>query len=764
MKSPLGATLTLPTTRAAFILAGLLGIALCQVRLLGIWGVESALVLGIALPPLAAAIGARAVVICRRNGYAVTATRLLCTAASVSSLVLVIPVLMLAMNAFRVKNCAPLEGLFFILLGPGFGVLFATLTGLVVSAAMPWPRIATITAIAIPVGALAVSAYSLYATPALFAYGHFFGFYGGTLYDEEMSIPVPLLILRVATVSWAAGFGLLWVGLYNPERIRLLLSTKLPRLVCALLGAAVCLVTGLTFFFHGEQLGLSTSRGNLEKALGGRIEGRKCTIIFPRELDPREAGRLGQECDFRVEQMEGWLGVRQKTRITAFFFRSPESKRDLMGAAQTNVAKPWRDEIYLLLTPWPHPAIAHEIAHVVAKNAARGPLGLSASMGGLWLNPTLIEGLAVAAAWNVSDGMTPHQWARAMVETGLAPPLQQVIGASFLRQPKQQAYTLAGSLIRYIGDKYGSGALRRIYASGDIASALDVPFEKLLGQWRAEISRIPLPDGARERARGLFSGKSIFSEICPHQVAILRAQLHEELGANNSNGAVAACRAILKVNPNDDAVRTALISALAKGDRLQAAHLELDRLIQSGRTPAPFIVRARAALGDAAWRTGRAEDALGIYRSLLTEPLSEDARRTVEVKIGALSAGGEQSALLRELLVDPEGKETDGALAVYLARELRNYRRDGLPRYLEARQLFFARHYAQAANLLSEARQMGLSTERLAREATRLEAVARFATKEYAQSEKLWRSLNPRDAIALEASDWLARIAHARNR
>lgn len=764
MKSPLGAALALPTTRAAFIVAGLLGIALCQVRLLGIWGVESALVLGITLPPLTAAIGARVVVTYRSNGYIVTATRLLCTAASVSALALAIPVLMLAINAFRVKNCAPMEGLFFILLGPGVGVLFATVIGLVVGASIPWPRIATITAIMIPVGALAVSAYSLYATPALFAYGHFFGFYGGTLYDDEMSIPVPLLILRVATVSWAAGFGALLVGLYDSERVQLVLPPKLPRTVCALLGAAVGLVVGLAFSFYGEQLGLTTSRSNIEKALGGRIEGRKCTIIIPRELDPREALRLGQECDFRVNQMEGWLGVRHKTRVTAFFFRSPESKRDLMGAPQTNVAKPWRDEIYLLLTPWPHPAIAHEIAHVVAKNAARGPLGLSASMGGLWLNPTLIEGLAVAAAWTANDGMTPHQWARAMFETGLAPPLKDVIGASFLRQPKRQAYTLAGSFIRYIGDKYGSGALRRIYASGDIASTLQVPFEKLLGQWRAEVLRIPLPDGARERARDRFSAKSIFSEVCPRHVASLRAQVYDELGANNPNGAAATCRAILKVNPSDYAIRTALVSAFAKGGRLHAARQELDRLIQDGQTPAPLIVRARAALGDAAWRTGRAEVALGIYRSLLTQPLSEEARRTVEVKILALSAGGEQTALLRELFIDPDGKEADSALAVFIARELRNYRQDGLPRYLEARQLFFARHYARAANLLSEARQMGLSTERLSREATRLEAVARFASGEYAQSEKLWRSFTAHDAIALEASDWLARIAYARNR
>ena len=50
------------------------------------------------------------------------------------------------------------------------------------------------------------------------------------------------------------------------------------------------------------------------------------------------------------------------------------------------------------------------------------------------------------------EGLTPHQWARAMLEVDLAPPLTSVEGLSFLLQPASRAYTSAGSFLRWVMD------------------------------------------------------------------------------------------------------------------------------------------------------------------------------------------------------------------------------------------------------------------------------------------------------------------------
>ena len=44
-----------------------------------------------------------------------------------------------------------------------------------------------------------------------------------------------------------------------------------------------------------------------------------------------------------------------------------------MGAMRVYIAKPWRREVYLQLADFPHPVFAHELAHVVARNASSGP-------------------------------------------------------------------------------------------------------------------------------------------------------------------------------------------------------------------------------------------------------------------------------------------------------------------------------------------------------------------------------------------------------
>jgi hypothetical protein len=103
---------------------------------------------------------------------------------------------------------------------------------------------------------------------------------------------------------------------------------------------------------------------------------------------------------------------------------------------------------------------------------------------------------------------------------------------------------------------------------------------------------------------------------------------------------------------------------------------------------------------------------------------------------------------------------------VYLLRELRAERSDGLPHYLEARQLLNRERFADAARLLAEARDRGLPTPEIALEAVRVEAVARFATRELARSAELWRELAKRsDAPALqaEAGEWLQRIRWSRD-
>ena len=125
--------------------------------------------------------------------------------------------------------------------------------------------------------------------------------------------------------------------------------------------------------------------------------------------------RLAADCEYGVEHAERGLGVEHPRPIHAFFYRNAAEKERLMGAGNTYIAKPWLDEVHLQLADWPHPVLGHELVHVVAANASRGPFRVSGTYGGWLPNPGFIEGVAVAIAWDRRDGLSPDEWSAGLL-------------------------------------------------------------------------------------------------------------------------------------------------------------------------------------------------------------------------------------------------------------------------------------------------------------------------------------------------------------
>lgn len=744
-------------------IAGLVAVGLAYVPLLGVHGVESALLLGVVLPPFTALIGARLVVRCRREKQVVSAIWLLGASVWAAVVVVAIPMVLLALNSLRIRNCSPLQGLLFMVLGPVFSVVLSSLAGVVIGGLITRSRAATALAVALPLATYAIALGRLYETPAIFAYGHFFGFFPGTFYDEDIGFPTALLTLRAVSLVLGCGLVALFVSSYDKLEQRLKPGFRDPESIFLSSLALMAFAVAALAQWFGPELGHRSTQAWIEQQLETRIEINKCRAHFPRELDRAEARRLAAECEFRVAQMEKWFGVRQQKPVVAFFFRSAEEKRRLMGAHTTYIAKPWLSQVYLQLHAWPHPVLAHEIAHIVAANCGAGPFRIAGRFGGLWPNPALIEGVAVAAAWSDSDELTPHQWSRAMIEIGMAPRLRELFGAGFFGQSKRRAYNLSGSLVRYIKDEYGAGAIRRLYASGDVASAIGVGLDELEKKWRDFAMQVALPDSALELARARFAQGSVFSTVCPHKLARLHSQLGADRAAKSYDEASERCREILGIDPNDRNARVQLVSSLARNGELDAAERELKKLQIDYRAPAPVLASARQEIADAHWRLGRDTEALRIYRDLLRLPLENDAARLLEVKLLALEAGAEQAELLFELLVGSDGVAADSVTAVYLARELREVRSDGLAYYLEARQLFFRQRFEAAAKLLHLANQAALPSRRLSLEARRLEGISSYALGDFRRARELFSTLE-RESEALyreQARDWLERIQYA---
>jgi hypothetical protein len=744
----------LRSVRVAMGASAVATIACLIAPLFAVHGIESALVLGLALPPFVSAMTCR-VMIGRGDRTIGEGAR---DAITSSLLVIAIPFVGLCFGALRTRWCAPLEGLAFFALGPAIGVALATVTGALIGVLPSRPRIVTTLAIVAPVLVALFGLYRFYSTPAIFAYSHFVGYFPGSLYDPDIEIGHAYLSFRALSACWLAAMAAPLIASRAETTIR--------RSPLAMMIALAFVIAGLIGEAYGPELGHRSTRESIRAALGATLHGERCDVVVPRELPREQAERLRDDCDFRVDRAEHVLGVTHPARITAFFFRSASEKRELMGASGTYIAKPWRDEVYLQLATDPHPVLFHEIVHVVASATGVGPFRVSGGLGGLWPSPGIIEGVAVAVAWDNREGLTPHQWARAMTEIDRAPELEDASGVGFLLQPAGRAYTANGSFIRWLLDTRGTAVVLRLYRTGDYEAALGEPLANAEREWRAFLHEVPLPPSAIPLARLRFARQAIFSQVCPHAIAALETRLETDEDAGDDPGALEACDGLLAIDPSYLAVTPHRIGALARMDRLDDARGALHVLEAESDVPAAVLTSGRTALADALLARGELAEARTLYEAGSNDALSDDQARQREVKLLAIERGPSVVGPLREVLV-PSGRSThDGATTLEALARLHDLGGDGLADYLIARQMTFRLRYDLAAPRLARARQVGLPTERLVREARRLDGVvhARIGDLDGAQSifEAIARETD--EGARVEAEDWLARIRWMRRR
>jgi tetratricopeptide (TPR) repeat protein len=313
----------------------------------------------------------------------------------------------------------------------------------------------------------------------------------------------------------------------------------------------------------------------------------------------------------------------------------------------------------------------------------------------------------------------------------------------------------AGSMIRFLIATRGIDAFRKAYRSGRIDG-----LEELETHWHEylrEVSVTPLERGVAEVA---LVRPSIFSAVCPHQLAKLRVELSGDAAARDDARMIATCEAILEIEENEAQARAALVGALARAGRDEEARAELDALRAAVSAPKPIVANALEAYADASWTLGNLDEAAMLYEELLAMPRTDGPARQSEVKKLALAGSAAERELVYQMLLG----RSSSPVVVHLARELSAIRSDGLGPYLEARQLMGQGQYALAAPLLEDAKSRGLPTLRLDRELSRIRGIAYFTLGRYDESAEAWNELGWTScAASAEAQRWLERIEYAQS-
>ena len=561
--------------------------------------------------------------------------------------------------------CDQTSGVLFLLLCAGGNMLFATAIGVAMGARFKrrWP--AWLAAFGVIFALLLWSLHRLYSEPQIFLYNHALGYWPGSIYDEALSVTSTLwafragtCLLALALMSATAAFAPRSTAIANATRrgIGARLRQMIPypgRLAVALASLAVA----VWLQSIGEEAGFDRNRQTVMKALSRKIVTPEFEIFVDPTVTSEELEHIKQDHLFRYRQLQAFFHVTPKARIRSFVYRDVRQKTSLMGAANTQISRPWAHEIHIHGFDYPHPVLKHELAHVFAGELATGLFKVPATAQVL-VNIGVVEGIAVAADWPAYE-LTVHEWTRAMRALNLAPdPRTSLSVFGFWSISSARAYTVAGSFIRYLIDQYGIDAFSVLYRTNDFDAAYGRSLDVLTTEWAEFVDRIELSERSKLIAEHRFSRPGIFQKTCARHTANILARGYRRLGSGDIEGATSDLEAAFTYAPSDGAPLIALSQALAQSGRFDEATKLAERAGTLPGATAKGIASAREAMATIAWRAGRDRDAQIQFEALGDLHLSSNQDRMCAARVDALS-------------LDPSVKEP---LMRYLSGDLGEFR------------------------------------------------------------------------------------------
>jgi tetratricopeptide (TPR) repeat protein len=714
-------------------------------------GYESSLAAGLLVPSLVAIITALEVSAVRAPPFDA-----FCRGLANGALLALTAWLVTIAHGLRAGFCDAVGGSTLFALGPGSGALVAGAWGAIagelaggVERTRRRRAAAILLGLAAPIAAITASISRFYSSPMIFAYDPFVGYFSGTLYDTVIDAS-GLATYRAGSAATLLAAFILVLNLGHDDHGHLAFR-PLGRPGMLVVGG-VAMAASMGSIVSGYRLGHWHTPQTIAVALGARVSSARCDVVYPRGMPLEDAMRFARECDAHLAQQEAWLETQGPARITAYLFADAQQKAALMGAADTYIAKPWRREVYLQAGGYPHPVLGHEIAHVMAGSFGEGPFRIAGRLGGFLPNPGLIEGIAVAVSPH-EGALTPREWAKAMKDLGLLPPLERLFALGFLGENSSVAYTASGAFVGFVKERFGAAAVRAWYGGRELGEITGKPWAELERAFLEDLDTVTLPDAARAQAKARFERPGIFGRRCPHVVDACRKKAEELRARGDDEGAIESYRKLLALDPGDPSARVAIARSLVRTGRPVEGKTELETVLAEERFPRHVRDRALEELGDLALAEGDSERAIVHYREVMSRTVDEDQLRTLEVKIEGARAPEARPAILA-LLVGEKGRGPDKVRAAELLGAWgATSRDDGLPDYLLARHYAGAGDYERAAARLDTALGRRLAIRRVAAEAERLRLVAACALGDAGTAERMLAAYAGRPEVGAARRD-----------
>lgn len=678
---------------------------------------------------------------------------------------LITPLIIILLNAFRVKNCDFLEGFAFFLLLPVVSCAYATALGVFFGLWLKRRWMAYLAYLGYIFGTLLALAYNLIFHPPVFGYHSTFGYFPGPIYDERIIISGTLLIARGTTLLLAWIFlslaintleigrhtrlepTLYWQKLYRFKPQFADLSHRI-RLV------ALIILFGLIYLFRGE-LGLRPTREYIENTLGGLRETAHFKIYYEEgSTVEKEIEWIAQDHEFRYAQLIRYFQIQPTKKVRSYIYTSPRQKKRLMGARGTSVEDPLGYGFHINDEDFPHPVMKHELAH--ALTADWHPiLKVSLSIG-------MHEGIAVAADWDEGK-LTAHQWSQAMQQLEIAPKMSQIMGIGFWGQASSQSYTLAGSFVRFLIEKYGIEKAQRVFPTGNFKEVYNKSVAELEGEWKGYLETVPLTEADLAIAAHRFNRPSVFQKPCAHEIAQLSSEAWWAYRQANMSTAIRLFEQVYQFDSDNPRHLRGLMYAHYQAEDYASTLEWASKIIAHPKASVSRIAEAKNVEGNVYWQQGEREKARSQYQEVFSLHTSDAFDREVQAKLTTLALDSpDVENKIRQVLVGQPSTRLKMTLLHEVVNALPEW---GLGHYLIGRQLYFDQEYAASNQYLLKAADLGLPHQKLAVENIRLIGVNSYRLGKYEEAIKQFRLIAADGTLPLgtihRAEDWIERCEWA---
>ena len=641
------------------------------------------------------------------------------------------------------QDCFIKEGIYFYFLIPLVTVFFST--GLGILCGTLFSRWGFLAAALVLISTICYSIWRVYNDPSFFFYNVVIGYFPGPLYDEVIPITITFIVYRVITVCW----GIL---LLIPAR----LINGFKHGVAGSWHIAIFLsIVGVLIVAHlnENELGISYTREYItQKYLTLSYETDHFVIYFtPGTKVAQNIRLIANDHEWRFKQLKDQLRVNPPEKIRSYIYPDAETRKKLIGAGETTVANPVKNEIHLVYDAFPNPLLKHELAHVMASGFGMDVLHISPKVG-------LIEGLAVASDWS-GDSYAPHQWSKAMIDLGDAPDIESIVGFGFWYAPPAKSYTLMGSFSRFLIAKYGIEKFKRLYKTGDF-SVYNRSLAQLIKEWRSFLDGITMPSKVNILAKYVFQEPSIFQGRCPRRIAELKQMGFKEFDDGNFYGSKNLFLEASNLNPDDPGV----IESLAYSYYFDKDYDDLRKLLENDFS---FTDIDKAILenlrGNLLWQTGKVEEAESVFRNLLTLPLTDNLQRELDVKLSAISVGEMVEERIRDVF-----STTDDLVQATSLEEIIGINPYYSPAYYLLGRIFFKNwEYRRAVSYLRQSEELVLPSIELEIENLKLLGISLFSIGDYDGALESFQkiiSLDPNGEHTRFAEDFIERSMWAKGK